>query len=334
MTKPITSVAAMICCEEGLVALDDPLSKFIPDFAETRVYTGGSPDEPETAPMKAPITIWNLMTHTAGLTYGWMFNHPVDAIYRTAGFGWGTPHDLDLAGCCSRLARLPLRCQPGTQWNYSVATDVLGRVVEVATGQSLDRFFADRIFGPLGMRETVFYVDGEAAEKLAVLYVPDFATGRATRSAYANEVALHPPRVLLGGSELVSTAADYHLFTQALLGGGELGGTRILAAPAVGEMTRNQLPAGADLADFGNPTAGQSWPGLGFGLGFSVVIDPKATTVACNVGEYGWGGAASTDFWVDPSEELTVLFFTQLFQSTGYTIRRDLKRLVHSSIRS
>jgi len=332
MTKPITSVAAMICYEEGLLALDDPLGKFLPEFGEMRVFAGGSSFRPITTPALEPIRIWHLMTHTAGLTYGWMFNHPVDAMYRAAGFEWGTPRDVDLASCCERWAKLPLRCQPGTQWNYSVATDVLGRVVEVVSGRSLDHFLAERVLGPLGMRETSFHVEGEGAEKLAALYTPDLLTGRATRADRIGEVVLSPPKALLGGGGLVSTAADYHRFTQMLLRHGELDGVRILGARTVSYMTRNHLPGGADLAQFGSPIAGEPEPGLGFGLGFSVVVDPAARKVTSTVGTYAWGGAASTSFWVDPAEELTVMFFTQLLPSTTYPIRRELMQLVYSAV--
>jgi CubicO group peptidase (beta-lactamase class C family) len=332
MTKPITSVAAMICYEEGLIALDDPLAKFVPEFAETRVFSGGSSLRPVTVPMSEPIRIWHLMTHTAGLTYGWMYNHPVDAMYRSAGFEWKTPGDLDLGASCSKLAKLPLRCQPGSEWNYSVATDVLGRVVEVASGQSFDSFLAERVFGPLGMNETSFYVEGAAAEQLAVLYSPDLATGRAARATYLGEVALHRPNASLGGSGLVSTAADYHRFTQMLLGRGQLEGVRVLGARTVAYMTRNHLPGGAELASFGNPIGEEAEAGLGFGLGFSVVTDPASMRVSSSAGEYGWGGAASTVFWVDPVEEMTVLFFTQLLPSTTYPIRRQLKQLAFSAL--
>jgi len=332
MTKPITSVAAMICYEEGLISLDDPLSNFIPDFGETRVFAGGSSFRPVTVPTIEPIRIWHLMTHTAGLTYGWMFNHPVDAMYRSAGFEWGTPNDTDLAGCCERWARLPLRCQPGTEWNYSVATDVLGRVIEVVSGQSLDQFLYQRVLWPLGMKETSFHVEGEGAEKLAALYTPDLVTGRATRADRVGEAALSPPPAVSGGGGLVSTAADYHRFTQMLLRLGELDGVRLLGGRTVSYMTRNHLPRNADLAEFGNPIGGQPEPGVGFGLGFSVVIDPAAYKVTSSAGEYAWGGAASTAFWVDPAEELTALFFTQLLPSTTYPIRRQLKQLVYAAI--
>jgi len=332
MTKPVTSVALMTCYEQGLLSLDDPLHKFIPEFAETRVFAGGSSFRPVTVPMSQPITIWHLLTHTAGLSYGWMYNHPVDAIYRAAGFEWETPPGADLESCCSRLARLPLRCQPGSEWNYSVATDVLGRVVEVATGQPLDEVFAERVFGPLHMTDTTFFVEGEAARSLAVLYCPDLVSGRATRATHMGEAALRPPSAFLGGSGLVSTPADYHRFTQMLARGGELDGVRVLGARTVAYMTRNHLPGGAQLSEFGNPIGEQSEAGVGFGLGFSVVVDPAALKVTSSSGEYGWGGAASTLFWVDPVEDLTVLFFTQLLPSSTYPIRRQLKQLVYSAI--
>ncbi|MGA2530905.1 MAG: serine hydrolase domain-containing protein [Acidimicrobiales bacterium] len=331
MTKPVTSVAAMTCYEQGLIALDDPVSKFIPEFAETAVFAGGSSFRPVTVPMAEPMRIWHLLTHTAGLTYGWMYKHPVDAMYRSAGFEWDVPAGLDLAASCRRLARLPLVFQPASAWNYSVATDILGRVVEVATGQGLEEVFAERVFRPLKMNETSFYVDHDAAEKLAVLYSPDLVTGRATRATHMGEAALRRPSAPLGGSGLVSTACDYHRFTQMLLRGGELDGARILGPRTVSYMTRNHLPGGAEIAEFGNPV-GEQEAGVGFGLGFSVVVDPQAMKVTSSEGEYGWGGAASTLFWVDPVERLTVLFFTQLLPSTTYPIRRELKQLVYSAV--
>jgi len=333
MTKPVTSVALMTCYEQGLLSLDDPVHKFIPEFAETRVFAGGSSFRPVTVPMAQPITIWHLMTHTAGLSYGWMHNHPVDAMYRSAGFEWETSVGADLESCCRRLARLPLRSQPGSEWNYSVATDVLGRVVEVATGQSLDEVFTERVLGPLKMAETRFFVeDEEAVRSLAILYSPDLVSGRATRATHMGEAALHRPSAFLGGSGLVSTAGDYHRFTQMLARGGELDGVRVLGARTVAYMTRNHLPKGAQLSEFGNPIGEQSEEGVGFGLGFSVVVDPPALKVTSSPGEYGWGGAASTLFWIDPVEDLTVLFFTQLLPSSTYPIRRQLKQLVYSAI--
>ena len=333
MTKPVTSVAAMMCYEEGLIALDDPVTKFIPEFDETRVFSGGSSLEPETVALAEPIRIWHLLTHTAGLTYGWMSNHPVDAMYRSAGFEWDTPRDLDLAGCCGRLAELPLRLPAGH------GVELLGRDRHSrARRRSRERAWARavlrraRLRSPLAMNETGFFVEGEAVQRLAALYSPEFISGRATRATYLGETALRRPRAPLGGSGLVSTAADYHRFTQMLLRRGELDGVRVLGARTVSYMTRNHLPGGADLAEFGNPIGEQAEAGVGFGLGFSVVVDPAALKVTSSAGEYGWGGAASTVFWVDPAEELTVLFFTQLLPSTTYPIRRQLKQLVYSAI--
>ena len=332
MTKPIASVALMICYEEGLVALDDPVAKFIPAFAEPRVWSGGSSFRPITVPAAGPIRLWHLLTHTAGLTYGFMFNHPVDAMYRSAGFEWGWPRDSNLEDCCNRWARLPLLVEPGTEWNYSVATDVVGRVVEVASGLPLDEFLEARVLGPLGMRETGFSADGDQVGRLAALYTPDLTSGLATRSDRMGAVALSKPPVLSGGGGLVSTAGDYHRFTQMLLRGGELDGVRILGSRTIRYMTRNHLPGGADIATFGNPISGEPDAGVGFGLGFSVVVDPAAHRVTSSPGEYAWGGAASTVFWVDPVEDLTVMFFTQLLPSSTYNIRRELKQLVYSAI--
>ena len=170
MTKPITSVAAMILYEEGKLALTDPVSAFIPSFGDVRVYDGGSDLRPVTVPAVEPVRIWHLLTHTAGLTYGFHRVHPVDALYRAAGFEWGTPAGVDLAQACDTWAGLPLLFQPGTEWNYSVATDVLGRVIEVASGQRLDEFLAARVLGPLGMSQTAFWAGPEAAPRLAALY--------------------------------------------------------------------------------------------------------------------------------------------------------------------
>jgi CubicO group peptidase (beta-lactamase class C family) len=184
MTKPVTSVAAMMLHEEGAFELTDPVSAFIPSFAGVRVYAGGPELRPVTVPATEPVRIWHLLTHTAGLTYGFHRCHPVDAIYRNAGFDWAYPPGLDLAACCDAWAAMPLLFQPGTEWNYSVATDVLGRVVEVVSGQSLDRFFAGRIFGPLGMTDTGFQVPAADAGRLAALYTAGRVTGRSatTRS--------------------------------------------------------------------------------------------------------------------------------------------------------
>jgi CubicO group peptidase (beta-lactamase class C family) len=240
---------------------------------------------------------------------------------------------MDLAACCDAWARLPLLFQPGAEWNYGVSTDVLGRVVEVASGSSLDEFFRARIFDPLGMPDTAFSVPAADAARLAALYTPDPTTGRATRLDVLGNLALGPPDALSGGGGLVSTAADYHRFTQMLLGDGELDGVRLLGSRTVRYMTRNHLPGGADLEAFGRPLFSETtFDGVGFGLGFSVVEDPVKNKVLSNASEYAWGGAASTAFWVDPVERLTALFFTQLLPSSSHPIRPQLKQLVYQAL--
>ncbi len=333
MTKPVTAVAAMMLYEAGAFELKDPVSRFIPEFADVRVYRSGSALKPVTEPAREPVRIWHLLTHTAGLTYGFHHAHPVDELYRAAGFEWGPPAGFDLAACCRVWAGLPLLFQPGTEWNYSVASDVLGRVVEVISGQSLDRFFAERIFQPLDMRDTRFWVPEDAVGRLAAFYSPQPDSLRAVRNNVMDRIAQQPPRCCLGGDGLISTAADYHRFTQLLLRGGELDGVRLLSPRTVRYMTRNHLPGGADLETFGRPLfAETTFNGVGFGLGFSVMLDPTANKVMCSPGEFAWGGAASTAFWVDPAENLTVLFFTQLFPSSTHPLRSQLRQLVYQAL--
>ncbi|HTQ92806.1 MAG TPA: serine hydrolase domain-containing protein, partial [Streptosporangiaceae bacterium] len=216
MTKPVTSVAAMILYEEGGLALTDPVSAFIPAFSGVRVYDGGSDLKQVTVPVTEPVRVWHLLTHTAGLTYGFHRVHPVDALYRAAGFEWGTPAGMDLAQACDVWAGFPLLFQPGTEWNYSVATDVLGRVIEVASGQRLDEFLEDRILRPLGMTDTAFGAAPEAHPRLAALYWPN-SRNTVTRLDDLGRAALKQPRMLSGGGGLVSTAADYNRFLQMLL---------------------------------------------------------------------------------------------------------------------
>ncbi len=335
MTKPVTSVAAMMLYEEGRFELKDPVARFLPEFSETRAYRGGSAQKPVTEPLTEPLRMWHLLTHTSGLTYGFHHSHPVDAMYRAAGFEWGMPPGMDLAACCERWAALPLLFQPGSEWNYGVSTDVLGRVVEVISGRPLDEFLSERVLGPLGMSETAFSVpDADLEpERLAALYTPDPASGRVTRADAMGEAALRRPDCLSGGGGLVSTAADYHRFCLMLLGEGELDGVRLLGPRTMRMMASNHLPGGADLEAFGRPLfAETTFDGVGFGLGFSVVVDPIAGRFPSSVGEYAWGGAASTAFWVDPVERMTVLFFTQLLPSSTYAIRPQLHQLVAQAL--
>jgi CubicO group peptidase (beta-lactamase class C family) len=318
MTKPITSVAAMLLWEEGAFELKDPVERFLECFADMRVWRGGSHTKPMTVPATEPIRMWHLLTHTAGLTYGFHYAHPLDAMYRAQGFEWGTPPGRDLQACCEAWGSLPLLFEPGTAWNYSVASDVLGRVIEVISGQSLDAFLAERIFGPLGMTETAFGATDPS--RLAALYT----------SGLVREEP-KPLGMLSGGGGLISTAADYHRFTNMLLADGRpLLGTRTLRY-----MARNHLPGGAELEAFSRRVSGfaeTAFAGHGFGLGFSVVEDPVAAKIAASPGELAWGGAASTAFWVDRAERITALFFTQLMPSSTYPLRPQLRQLVYQAL--
>lgn len=332
MTKPLTSVAAMMLVERGQLALKDPVANFLPEFGESQVFTGGSAESPVLVPQERPMLIWHLLTHTAGLTYGFQQQDPVDEMYRAAGFEWGYPDGFDLDDCCRVWASLPLLFQPGTEWNYSVATDVLGRVVEVVSGRSLDRFFEDEILGPLGMHETSFSVPDERRERLADLFIPDGSTGRAVQAPAVLD-RRNPPRVLSGGGGLYGTIDDYLRFCQMILNGGELDGARLLGRHTVSYMARNHLPGDVDLEAYGRPLFSETtYDGIGFGLGFSVVIDAAANKVPCSEGELAWGGAASTAFWIDPAESLSVVFLTQLLPSSTHPIRPELKQLVYQSL--
>jgi CubicO group peptidase (beta-lactamase class C family) len=333
MTKPITSVAAMMLHEEGAFELSTPVSRFIPSFADVRVYLRGNAQKPLTAPAVEPVRIWHLLTHTSGLTYGFHHAHAVDEAYRAAGYEWAWPAGTDLAAAGDTWAGMPLLFQPGSEWNYGVSTDVLGRVVEVASGQSLEEFFVERIFRPLGMSDTRFSVPEADRSRLAALYA--MAPGRTEPIRYdlMGDAALKPPSLLSGGGGLVSTAADYHRFTRLLLGRGELDGVRLLAPRTVAYMTRNHLPGGQDLESFGRPLyAETTFNGVGFGLGFSVVLDPVANKIPGNVGEFAWGGAASTAFWVDPVDRVSCIFMTQLLPSSTYPIRSELRQLVYQAL--
>ncbi|MGI8937779.1 MAG: serine hydrolase domain-containing protein [Iamia sp.] len=332
MTKPITAVAALMLYEEGAFALRDPVSRWIPCFEDLVVYRSGSGTTMETEPATEPIRIWHLFTHTAGLTYGFHRADPVDALYRDHGFDFGQPPGVDMAAACQTWASLPLLFQPGSEWTYSVATDVLGHLVEVISGQSLDAFFAERILGPLGMVDTSFGLPEDQRHRLAGLYIPGQG-GKANRFDAIGPVAKKTPTYLSGGGGLVSTAADYLRFADMLRRGGELDGVRLLSDRTVRYMTRNHLPGGADLEQYGRPLfAETSSEGVGFGLGLAVTLDPVANRVMGSPGSFTWGGAASTTFWVDPVEDITAVFLTQLLPSSTHPIRDTLGPLVAQAI--
>ena len=258
----------------------------------------------------------------------------VDAIYRQHGYEWGTPPGKDLAGACEDWAAMPLAFQPGTQWNYGVSTDVLGRVVEVVSGQPLDQFLAERIFQPLGMTDTTFSVPpGRAGTVGRALYLPPRHRPVHPQRRTGFESEAGADHAFSGGGGLVSSAADYHRFTQMLLGGGALDGARLLGSKTLDYMTRNHLPRNADLHEFGRPVSAEApMVGTGFGLGFAVKLDAAAGKVLASEGEFGWGGAASTAFWVDPAEEITALFFTQLLPSDTYPLRSQFRTLTYQAV--
>jgi CubicO group peptidase (beta-lactamase class C family) len=339
MTKPVTSVAAMMLYEEGAFELNDPISKWLPEFAETRVYVAGSAMKPVTVPQIEPIRVWHLLTHMSGLTYGFHHAHPVDAMYRAMGHEWGTPPGADSAEVCRQWASVPLVFQPGSEWNYGVSTDVLGRLVEVLSGQPLDTFFEQRIFAPLGMRDTSFGLrEGDDVESLARLYgaVPGQPGGAPTGFAFLEslDAAAHSkPAFLAGGGGLLSTAGDYLRFVEMLRRAGSYDGGRLLGPRTIAHMVRNHIPGNQDLETFGRPLFAETpLRGVGFGLGFSMVIDPARYGVVASLGDFSWGGAASTAFYVDPVEDVTVGFYTQLLPSSTLPIRNYLRALVNQAL--
>jgi CubicO group peptidase (beta-lactamase class C family) len=332
MTKPITSVAAMMLFEEGALSLQDPVSKFIPCFGDCGVYRRGMAAAPVCARASEPMLVWHLMTHTSGLTYGFQQANAVDEAYRVAGFFLDPPVGHDLASACEVWAGLPLLFEPGTEWNYSVSTDVLGHIIEVVSGQPLDEFFAERIFAPLGMVDSGFSVSEAQRARMSALYFLDPESASAVPYPGVDAVTTERPKLLAGGHGCASTAADYHRFTQMLLRRGELDGVRLLSPRTVDFMTTNHLPGNATLTEFGRPLLDLVInEGYGFGLGLSPLVDPIAAKTLAVAGEYRWEGAAGTAFWVDPAADMTVLFFTQVLFS-GDECWIGMRRLVNQAL--
>jgi CubicO group peptidase (beta-lactamase class C family) len=330
MTKPVTSVALLMLLEEGRpglgLGLETPLASVLPAFAEPRVYV----DATHTRPAARPILLRHLMTHTAGLTFGFYHSHPVDALYREAGLESSVVPGATLAETCEAYARLPLQFDPGTEWNYSVATNVLGRVVEVVSGRALDEFFRERIFTPLGMTDAGLHVTEEQAPRLAELYGETEEGGIVPVPG----LPVHGrPRFLSGSGGMVASARDYHRFMEFLRRRGELDGVRLLRPGTVDLMSSNHLPGGVDLRAYGSaPHRGPGNAGLGFGLGVSVVVDPAVTESPSAPGSYGWSGVAGTTFQVDPHHDLTVQFLTQVRPTGSNPFFRDLRRLAHEAV--
>ncbi|MFL6164189.1 MAG: serine hydrolase domain-containing protein [Jatrophihabitantaceae bacterium] len=330
MTKPVTALAAMMLVEQGELLLTDPLSRWLPEFANPEIFVGGSDLNPITAPAGEPIRIRHLLTHTAGFAYGFLRAHPVAMMYRNAGldeFGTATS---TLAQMCEQWAAMPLVFEPGTEWQYSIASDVLGRLIEVVSGTSLDAFFDKHILGPLNMTDTSFRLPEGKRNRLAELYL---ATPAGFTRASLLDEAVFTERWPSGGAGLVSTAYDYRRFTQLLLRDGELDGVRLLAPATARLMHANHLPGNQDLASVGRPLYAEfPMSGMGFGLSMSVMLDAAAAGIAGSVGDYGWGGFASTVFVIDPRLDLTYEFYTQLMPSSALPIRPLLRQLVHQAI--
>ncbi|MGH6955141.1 MAG: serine hydrolase domain-containing protein [Caulobacteraceae bacterium] len=332
MTKPLTSVAFMMLVEEGKVALDDPVEKFIPEWRNLGVFVAGQPGAFQTRPVTRPMQVVDLLRHTSGLTYGFQNRTNVDAAYRKTAVG-EVNGKVGLEGMISTLATIPLEFSPGEAWNYSVSTDVLGYLIEVISGAPFPEFLKTRLIEPLGMTDTAFHVPPEKAGRFTVCYNRSPAGALALQDDPKKSPFLAPPKLYSGGGGLVSTAADYLKFCQMLLNGGAANGVRFLSRKTLRFMTLNHLPGGKDLTELSRSLFSEATnAGIGFGLGFAVTQDLARNLIAGSIGEFYWGGAASTAFWVDPAEDLVVVFMTQFMPSSFYPIRRELRTLVYAAI--
>jgi CubicO group peptidase (beta-lactamase class C family) len=343
MTKAITSVAFMMLVEEGRVAIDEPVHKYIPEWKNLGVFVAGTYPAFLTRPPSRPMLIVDLLRHTSGLTYGFQQRSNVDAAYRENKIG-----EVEKAGTLQSmiedLARIPLEFSPGEAWNYSVATDVIGYLIGKISGIPFEQFLKERIFNPLGMTDTDFHVPADKAHRFAACYSADAKGGfnplAADRKGTltlqddpATSSFLKPPSFISGGGGLCATAADYLTFCRALLNGGELGGVRLLGPKTLALMTSNHLPGGVDLPAMSRSLFSEAtYNGIGFGLGFSVTMNPAQTLIAGSAGEYAWGGAATTSFFIDPAEELITIFMTQVLPSSAYPLRRELRSMVYAAI--
>ena len=336
MTKPIASVGLMMLWEQGRLQLDDPVHKFIPAWRDQRVFVGGNHPAWKTTPVERPMTVRDLLSHTSGLTYGFMERTNVDAAYRKLRVA-----DLSRSGYTTRdmvqdLAALPLEFSPGTRWNYSVSTDVVGHLIELISGQRLDAYLREHVLQPLGMADTSFVVTEEQSKRFAANY---------QRLADDSLKLIDDPAKSIyrdcaffsGGGGLVSTASDYFRFASMMLNKGELDGIRLLGRKTVELMTMNHLPDGQDLTNLALPGmfTETAYAGVGFGLGFSVMQSPTRAQIAGTPGEFAWGGAAGTAFWIDPGEQMIVVFMTQIMQMglpAPYPLRRELRTLTYSAV--
>ena len=341
MSKPITSVALMMLAEEGLIGLDDDVATHIPSWKNLGVYATGLPSLIPTAtpsflttPVERPMKVVDLVTHTSGLTYGFMNRTNVDAAYRRLRVAeFSTEGGLD--AMIEQLSTLPLEFSPGTRWNYSVSIDVMGYLVEKLSGMRFGEFLRTRLFEPLGMTDTAFWCPPEKIERFASCYQPKEGGGIKLQDDAGKSSYAAPPGLESGGGGLVSTAHDYMRFCRMMLQGGTLDGVQILSPKTVALFSLNHLVGNKELGDMAPPglfsEAGYS--GIGFSIGCGVNVNVAKTRLPGTLGEYFWGGAASTAFWIDPKEELAVVFMTQVIGSEArLTLRRDLRTLVYSAM--
>ena len=331
MTKPITSIAMMQLYEQGRCLLDDPVHRYIPSWKNLQVYKSGVYPNFITTPATSVMTIRDLLTHMSGLTYGFMQRTNVDAAYRELGLDGS--EGLTLEKLVSQLAELPLEFSPGTAWNYSVATDLLGYLVQLLADQPFDEYLHERIFEPLGMSNTGFQVADDQLERFAACYQYQSGNQLKLQDDPATSAFRRKGTFLSGGGGLVSTIDDYFHFAQALCQGGEFQGQRIIGRKTLEFMRSNHLPGNQDLPGLSVGSFSETpYAGSGFGLGFSVKTDVAKSQINGSVGEYGWGGLASTNFFIDPVEELVMIFMTQLIPSSSYPIRQELRAIINGAL--
>jgi len=329
MTKPITSVALMTLFEQGHFQLNDPVSRFIPSWRDQKVWVSGEGGSMETVAPARPMTMRHVLSHTGGLTYG-ATNHPVDRAYREAGVGRGTGETL--SGFADKLAKVPLRYQPGERWMYSLSTDVCGYLVEAISGKTFDKYLQETIFDPLDMKDTSFMVAPRKADRFAANYERQADKSLKLIDDPERSNYLKQPTFFSGGGGLTGTTADYLRFCEMLRRGGELDGVRILGPRTIELMHLNHLAGGKDLSGMAIGAFSETaYEGVGFGLGFAMTLG-QVEAGALGGGDYYWGGAASTIFWVDPKEDMVVIFMTQLMPSATFNFRGQLRNIIYSAI--
>ena len=331
MTKPLTSIAFMMLVEEGLIALDDPVHRYIPEWRDLPVYQAGQAGAFRTRRTLRPMLVVDLLRHTSGLTYDFQQRTNVDAAYRQQRLGV-MGGAVPLAAMIEALGKLPLEFSPGESWNYSVSTDVLGFLIVKISGEPFDEFLRKRLLRPLGMNDTDFFVSEANRLRFAACYAATPDGGMRLQDDPTASSYLRPPAYVSGGGGLVSTAADYLRFCRMLRNGGSLDGMRFVSPKTLALMTVNHLPGNKDLTEMSVSLFSEaSYTGVGFGLGFAVTMDLARTLVPGTAGDFAWGGMASTYFWIDPREELITIFMTQLIPSATWPIRRELRTLVYSA---